>query len=346
MNGTINDYATIVNNVLKYIAPKVSPNVTPEYLDFMYKVDNNERIYTDIGVTGLGMAEIIPDGGVGVSDAPIQGFTKNYVQMHFTKKVRMTFQANFFLFESAAAKIKANVKSKVIEGKNAIEHAKNYLAQCLLAQGFGTSFTWTPINAVGTPMPISTLGADAVAYWSASHPREDGGPAWSNVVIDGTTSSPQFTYSALLAARRLQALKKDGRGNPLISELDTLVCVKGSTTAQFAMTIKNTIDKGLAPQQTNLFNNAPATSTFKIVELSPYQNSAMGALNWGMFDSKMKTQDYGFLYIEALPTRAEPAVVDLLGNQDLVLNFNSLAVFGASDLRGWVWSAGDGTTTG
>ena len=345
MNGTINDYAIIVNNVLKHIAPKVSPTVKAEYLDWMFKVDNNERIYTDIGVTGLGMAEIIPDGGIGVSDAPIQGFTKNYVQMHFTKKVRLTFQSNFFLFESAAAKIKATVKSKVLDGKNAIEHAKNYLSQCLLAQGFNTSFTWVPINAVGTPTPISTIGADAVEYWTLLHPREDGGPVWSNVVLDGATYSPQFTYSALLAARRLQALKKDGRGNPLISQLDTLVCRAGSTTAQFAKTIKATIDKGLAPQQTNLFNNAPATDTFKIIELSPYENLGMGALNWGMMDSNMKNQDYGFLYIEALPTRAEPAVVDLLGNQDLVLNFNSLAVMGASDLRGWVWSAGDGSTT-
>ena len=344
MTGTINDYAIIVNNVLKHVAPKTSPTVRAEYLDWMYKVDNNERIYTDIGVTGLGMAEIIPDGGIGASDAPIQGFTKNYVQMHFTKKVRLTFQSNFFLFESSAAKIKASVKSKVLEGKNAIEHAKNYLSQSLLAQGFNTSFTWTPINNVGVPTPISTLGADAVEYWSQTHPREDGGPVWSNVIVD-VLPSPQFTYSALLAARRQQALKKDGRGNPLISQLDTLVCRSGSATAQFAKTIKGTIDKGLAPQQANLFNNAPATDTFKVVELSPYENLAMSGLAWGMMDSSMVNQDYGFLYIEALPTRAEPAIVDLLGNQDLVMNFNSLAVMGASDLRGWMWSAGDGSTT-
>jgi hypothetical protein len=344
MLGTINDYAVIVNNVLKHVAPKVSPNVRAEYLDFMYKVDNNERIYTDVGVTGLGMAEIIPDGGIGASDAPIQGYSKNYVQMHFTKKVRLTFQTNFFLFESAAAKIKSSVKSKVLEGKNAIEHAKNYLAQSLLAQGFNTSFTWTPINNVGTPTPISTIGADAVEYWSQVHPREDGGAAWSNVIVDGATASPQFTYSALLAARRLHSLKKDGRGNPLISDLDTLICRRGSTTAQFAKTIKATIDKGLAPQQTNVFNNAPATDTFKIVEVSPYENLAMDGLMWGMFDSKMVNEDFGFKYIEALPTRAEPAVVDLLGNQDLVMNFNSLAVMGASDLRGWMFSKGDGAT--
>jgi len=343
MTGTINDYAVIVNNVLKHVAPKTSPSVKPEYLDFMFKVDNNERIYTDIGVTGLGMAEIIPDGGIGASDAPIQGFTKNYVQMHFTKKVRLTFQSNFFLFESAAAKIKASVKSKVIEGKNAIEHAKNYLAQSLLAQGFNTSFTWTPINNVGVNTPISTLGADAVEFWSAVHPREDGGPTWSNVIVD-VLNSPQFTYSALLAARRQHSLKKDGRGNPLISQLDTLVCRAGSATAQYAKTIKGTIDKGLAPQQANLFNNAPATDTFKVVELSAYENLGLTGLAWGMFDSNMVNEDFGFKYIEALPTRAEPAVVDLLGNQDLVLNFNSLAVMGASDLRGWMWSAGDGST--
>jgi len=198
---------------------------------------------------------------------------------------------------------------------------------------------------VGTPTPISTLGADAVAYWSASHPREDGGPVWSNVIVD-IVPSPQFTYSSLLAARRQQSLKKDGRGMPLMSSLDTLVARSGSITAQFAKTIKGTIDKGLAPQQVNLFNNAPATDTFKVVELSPFENQGLTGLMWGMFDSKMLGQDYGFMYIEALPTRAEPAVIDLLGNQDLVLNFNSLAQLGASDLRGWMWSAGDGTSAG
>lgn len=345
MQGTINDYAVIVNNVLKHIAPKVAPTVRSEYLDFMFKVEDNQRIYSDTGVTGLGMAEIIPDGAVGASDAPIQGFSKNYTQMHFTKKVRLTFQSNFFLFESPAAKIKGTVKNKVLDGKNAIEHAKNYLAQCLLSQGFGTSFTWYPINSVGVVTPISTVGADAVAYWSASHPSEDGGPAWSNVIVD-TLPSPQFTYSALLAARRQQSLKKDGRQMPLMSTLDTLVCRSGSITAQYAKTIKGTIDKGLAPQQTNLFNNAPATDTFKVVELGPYQNLGLDGLMWGMFDSKMMNADYGFLYIEALPTRAEPAVIDLLGNQDLVLNFNSLAVLGASDLRSWMWSAGNGTSAG
>lgn len=345
MTGTIADYAVIVNNVLKYIAPKVAATTRAEYLDFMFKVTDNQRIYSDTGVTGLGMAEIIPDGGVGVSDAPIQGYSKNYVQMHFTKKVRLTFQSNFFLFESAAAKIKGTVKDKVLEGKNAIELAKNYLAQCLLAQGFGTSFVWVPINTVGTPTPISTLGADAVPYWSASHPREDGGPVWSNVIVD-VVPSPQFTYSSLLAARRQQSLKKDGRGMPLMSTLDTFVARSESQTAQYAKTIKGTIDKGLAPQQVNLFNNAPATDTFKVVELSPFENQGLTGLMWGMFDSKLMSQDYGFLYIEALATRAEPAVVDLLGNQDLVLNFNSLAQMGASDLRPWMWSAGDGTTTG
>lgn len=343
MIGTINDYAVIVNNTLKHIAPKTTPTVRAEYLDFMYKVDNNERTYTDIGVTGLGMAQIIPDGGIGASDAPIQGFSKNYVQMHFTKRVRLTFQTNFFLFESAAKKIKDSVKKKVLEGKNSIEHAKNYLAQSMLAQGFNTSFTWTPINSVGTSTSVSTIGADAVEYWSQAHPREDGGAAWSNVIVDGVTSSPQFTYSSLLAARRLHSVKKDGRGNPLVSDLDCLICRRGSTTAQFAKTIKSTIDKGLAPQQTNLYNNAPATETFKVVELSPYQNLAMDGLMWGMMDTKMMNEDYGFLYIEALPTRAEPAIIDLLGNQDLVLNFNSLAVMGASDLRGWMWSQGDGS---
>ena len=345
MTGTINDYAVLVNNVVKHVAPKVSPTIKSEYLDFMNKIDHDQRLYSDIGVTGLGMAEIIPDGGVGTSDAPIQGFSKTYVQMMFTKKVRLTYQTNFFLFEGSGAKIKEAIKSKVLEGKNAIELAKNYFAQSLLAQGFNTSFTWTPINGVGTPTPVSTLGADAVEYWTLLHPREDGGPVWSNVVLDNVTYSPVFSYSALLTARRNHSLKKDGRGMPMMSQLDTLVCRTGSTTAQFARTIKSTIEKGIAPQQTNLFNNAPATDTFKVVELSAFENLGITGLAWGMFDSSMINKDFGFQYIETLPTKAEPAMVDLLGNQDLVMNFNCLATMGASDLRGWMWSAGDGTTT-
>lgn len=345
MTGTINDYAVLVNNVVKHVAPKTAPTIKSEYLDFMNKIDHDQRLYSDIGVTGLGMAEIIPDGGVGTSDAPIQGFSKTYVQMMFTKKVRLTYQTNFFLFESSGAKIKDTIKSKVLEGKNAIELAKNYFAQSLLAQGFNTSFTWTPINGVGTPTPVSTLGADAVEYWTTLHPREDGGAVWSNVVLDGSTYSPVFSYSALLAARRNHSLKKDGRGMPLMSQLDTLVCRAGSQTAQFAKTIKNTIEKGIAPQQTNLFNNAPATDTFKVVELSPFENLGMTGLAWGMFDSSMLNKDFGFQYIETLPTKAEPAMVDLLGNQDLVMNFNCLATMGASDLRPWMWSAGDGATS-
>jgi len=130
--GTIQDYSVIVNNVLKHIAPKVAPSIKSEYLDFMFKVEDNQRIYSDTGVTGLGMGEIIPDGSVASFLMPrFRVIQKNYTQMHFTKKVRLTFQSNFFLFESAAAKIKGEVKSKVLEGKNAIELAKNYLAQCL-----------------------------------------------------------------------------------------------------------------------------------------------------------------------------------------------------------------------
>lgn len=345
MPGTIQDYAVIVNNVRKTIAPKVSPTVEAEYLKYMKKIDHGERIYSDTGVTGLGMGEIIPDGGIGSSDAPLQGFSKNYTQLHFTKKVRLTFQSNFFLFESAAKKIKENVKKKILEGKNAIEHAKNYFGQALLANGWGTSFTWTPINSVGTPTPVTTLGADGVSYWDTLHPREDGGPVWSNVVVDGATPSPLFSYTSLLAARRQHADKKDGRGMPMMSKLDRLVVRSGSNAEQLAKTIKGTIDKGLAPQQTNIFNNAPATDSFEIVSLANYGSLGLTGVMWFMFDSSMVTEDYGFLYIESLATRAEPAVIDALGNQDLVMNFNSLSIMGASDLRGWMASAGDEVAT-
>ena len=346
MDGTLNGYATIVNNVLKHIAPKVSAEDKSEYLKYMNKVVDNERIYTDTGMTGLGMGEIIPDGSIASSDAPIQGYTKNYTQVLFTKKVRITYLSNYFLFDSPAAKIKAEVKKKIVDGKNAIEQAKSYLGQAMLANGWGTSFVWTPINMPGTPTTISTLGADGVSFWDTAHPREDGGASWSNVVVDGLVSSPVFSYSSLLAARRQFSLIKDGRGNPMSgSYLDTLVCRRGSNTAQLAKTIKGTIDKGIAPQQTNIYNNAPATDTFNIIELDVWGGLGLTGVMWFMMDSKMKNEDYGFQYVEALPTRAEPVFYDAPGNQDFISNFNSIAVMGLSDSRGWMASAGDSVTT-
>jgi hypothetical protein len=238
MDGLLNGYATIVNNVLKHIAPKVSADEKKEYLKYMNKIEHNERIYTDTGVTGLGMAEIIPDGAIASSDAPIQGFTKNYTQVLFSKKVRISYLSNYFLFDSPAAKIKADIKKKIVDGKNAIEQAKSYLGQSLLANGWGTSFTWRPLNGVGTPTLISTLGADNVEYWTTTHPREDGGPVWSNVIVDGLVPSPVFSYSALLAARRIGANIKDGRGNPtstlLLSAVDqTLLSLRRLSSLQW-----------------------------------------------------------------------------------------------------------------
>ncbi len=344
MDGLLNGYATIVNNVLKHIAPKVSAEDQSEYLKYMNKIDHNERIYTDTGVTGLGMAEIIPDGAIASSDAPIQGFTKNYTQVLFSKKVRISYLSNYFLFDSPAAKIKAEVRKKIVDGKNSIEQSKSYLGQSLLANGWGTAFTWRPLNGVGTPTLFSTLGADGVAYWAANHPREDGGPVWSNIIVDGLTPSPIFSYSSLLAARRQQALKKDGRGNPLDAALDTLICRKGSNTAQLAKAIKGTIDKGIAPNQTNIFNNAPATETFEIMELQVWQGLGLTGVMWFMMCSSKKNEDFGFQYIEAMATRAEPVFYDAPGNQDFISNFNSIAIMGASDLRYWMASAGDGVT--
>jgi len=344
MDGYLNGYATIVNNVLKTLVPKVSVEDKKEYLKYMNKIVHNERIYTDLGVTGLSMAEIIPDGAIAASDAPIQGFSKNYTQVLFSKKVRISYLSNYFLFTSELAKVKPMVKAKIMDGMNSIEQSKSYLGQAHLAQGWGTSFSWVPLNGVGTPTLISTLGADGVEYWSQAHPREDGGATWPNVVVDGLTPSPAFEYSPLLAARRQGSLIKDGRGNPMMIDFNTLIVRYGSNAAQVAKGIKATIDKGIAPGQTNIFNNAPQTSTFEIIELASWGGLGLTGLMWFLTDRNQMNENFGFQYIEAMPTRAEPVFYDAPGNQDFISNFNSIAIMGASDLRTWLASAGDGVT--
>jgi hypothetical protein len=222
--STIFDYSVVLDNRTKVISPRTSPTVPEEYALYTNKVDYNQLTYTTTGITGVGMGQVITDGQIPSSDAPIQGYTKSFNQIIFTARVRLSQQSAYFLFNSKdGAKIDGDIKSKVLNLKNAITHSKNYFMQSLLAQGFTTSFSFSPINALvqSTVTVVDTTTADGVAYWSAAHTREDGGANWSNLIVSAGTTNPTFSFAALMASRTNQTAKKDGRGMPLIgSTLD------------------------------------------------------------------------------------------------------------------------------
>ena len=341
-NGLLTDFSKILDNRVKYISPKVGVTVTPEYTKYMNTRTNAERVTTDIGIAGLGMANFVTDAEISPADAPIQGFEKNFIQQHLTHKVKLSFQTMHFLVKMKdKAKLDSEVESKVMNLNRALESAKSYYAQNFLAQGFSASWNFTPISGVSaTVTQVDGTTADGVEWWSQAHTREDGGPNWSNVVVDGLTPSPLFAMSSLEAAHQLQALKKDGRGLPLGGSLTHLVCLFGSRTSQIAKRIKGTLAKDIYP---GTFQDAPSVSNFEVIELANYGGTGVGPLQWYMFDMALKSKDYGPQYIESLPNTIAPSMIDP-ENKDLIMQGDCIFQMGAADMRNWVASNGDGTT--
>lgn len=341
------NYATILNDRQKKIYPVVSPTKVEEFTKYTTKIDWNQYQHTTTGVTGLGMGQVIADGSVPASDAPIQGFTKTYTQAIFTQRVRISKQAFYYLFDAKdAKKIDAMVKAKILDLKNSIVDLKNYYAQSILANGWATSFTFTPIGGFQGSVTVDTTGADGVAYWSASHPREDGGTAWSNIISSGT-ANPVFSFTALLAARAQQVNKKDGRGLPLTgTKLDVFMFQNQSAAFFLAQSIKKTLESGkypsATPGTTGTFVDGNPTDSFEVIGLIPFGSSGTGvtSLMWFGMDSGMKNEDYGFKYIESMPLDISPFQEDFVGNMDYISTVTCYCQFGASDLRGWMASNG------
>lgn len=344
--STIFDYSTILDNRTKVISPRTSPTVAEEYAQYTFKVDYDQLTYTATGVTGLGMGQVITDGQIPASDAPIQGYTKSFNQVIFTERARLSQQATYFMFNSGdGAKVDAALKTKILSLKNSITHAKNYYMQSLLAQGAGTSFTFAAINtvAVVSGTVVDTTTADGVAYWSAAHLREDGGPNWSNLV----SGSPAFSFANLLAARTQHTAKKDGRGMPLIgSTLDTFVFQLNSSAYYLATSINGTIKSGkypsASPGVSGSFVDATPTASFEIIALAPYGSTApqtgVSSTNWFAFDSKQINKDTGFQYVQSMNLTISDWKIDYVGNMDYVTTATEYCQFGAADLRYWMAS--------
>lgn len=332
-------YSTILDARVKKIYPVVQPTVIEEYAKYSNKVTWNQLQYVMTGVTGLAMGQIIADGQVPASDAPIQGNTKTFTQAIFTNRVRLSKQSYYYLFTAKnGAKIDQNIKSQVLNLKNSIVQLQNYYAQSILANGASTSFSFTPIGGFQGSVTVDTTTADGVALWSASHTREDGGANWSN------TTTGVFSFANLLAMRTLHAQKKDGRGLPLMSQLDTFIFQRGSSAAFLAASIKKTLESGkypgATPGTTGTFVDANPTESFEIILTEPYGGSGTSSVQWFGFDSKMVNENYGFQYIESMPLEISDLREDFVGNLDLIMTATLYCQFGASDLRGWYYSTG------
>lgn len=337
MNRT--NYASILDARVKKIYGVVKPTIREEFKEYSNHVSHQEYQYVMTGVTGLGMGQVIADGQVPASDYPIQGYTKTFTQAIFTNRVRLSKQAYYYLFKSKAGKkIDEKLKTQILSLKNSIVHLQNYYAQSVLANGASTSFSFTPINGFSGSVTVDTTTADGVALWSASHTREDGGTNWSN------TTTGVFSFANLLAMRSLQAAKKDGRGLPLMSQLNKFIFQVDSTAYFLATSIKKTLESGkypsATPGSTGTFVDAAPTASFEIVATAPYGGTGTSSIQWFGFDSSMVNADFGFQYIESMPLEISELREDFVGNLDLIMTATLYCQFGANDLRGWYYSTG------
>lgn len=334
----VNSYSTILDARMKKIFPVVASSVAEEYLSIANKVNWEQQQYVMTGVTGLSMGQIINDGAVPASDAPIQGYTKTFTQAIFTQRVRLSKMAFYYLFKSKNfAKIDADIKSKVLSLKDSVTHLRNYYAQCLVKGGGAagsTTVAFTPLNGFSGSVTADCSTADGVKYWSASHTREDGGSNWTNVAA-GT-----FSFANLLATRSTHSLKKDGRGLPLMSTLDTLVFIKDSSAHYLAQSIANTLKSGKYPSSTpgttGTFVDSNPIPAFTIVTLSNYGGNGLVSTDWLAFDSAAKNDNFGFQYVESMPIELTELRNDYVGNNDLVADAIVYCQFGANDLRYWM----------
>jgi len=337
---------SLLDNRRKTIIPQVSANVEEEYKKYTNEVSDKKYQYSMLGITGLGMGQIIADGQIPASDAPIQGFAKTFVQVIFTSRVRLSQQGAYYMLQNGdQVGLDKMIADQITDVKNAVVHLKNYLAQSYLMGGFGTSVTFVPQGSTGaSATTLDTTGADGVAFFSASHPREDGGTAWSNLITSGTVN-PTLSLTAIIAARAQHTAKKDGRGLPLIgSTLDRIIVLKNSAAYALASSIKATLDSGKYPSAqpgvAGSFVDANPTYSFELIGLANYGGTGVTSAAWFMFDSKKLDKHYGLQYVKSMELQSTPFQVDYVGNMDIVSTATEYATFGGADFRYFMASNG------
>ena len=341
------DFINVLDNKVKKVFPVVASSIEEEYTKYSTKIVEKQRDYSLQGVTGLSMGEIITDGQMPATDTIIQGFAKTITQGIFHKRVTFSYASYYYLFEAGdLAKIESGVKSQILDLRNSITHLKNYLAQSMLQNGFSTSFQFSPIGGFSNSVTYLTTGIDGVAAFSASHPQEDGGTAWSNIINSGTPN-PIFSLTSLVAARRQLADRKDARGLPMTGiKGDTLIVLDRSTAHTIALSISNTLKQGKYPSTSagvsGSFVDANPTESFDIMPLMRYGGTALNDSTYFIIDKSMIKEGFGLHYVQSMPVTSSPTYQDLSGNMDYILNVTEFAAFGFGDMRGWMASNGTG----
>lgn len=304
----------------------ISPADKVEYSKMYYNIESvPDYITKDSSITSIAaFTKIAENQGIPAA-SPYQGFEQVYTQSFFSGMLRITRPMWRYGIETR------KLEGLVRELKNdAIRFREQVLANVL---NNATSTSYTDTTGL-LSFSVTNTGGDGVAFESASHTREDGGPDWSNVITDGVTNNMDFDYDSWKAALTVAQAIRGGVGEILDINLDTVV-VRSQSQAHFrAQEILKSIERGERPGTAN--RDGSITRAFKIVDI-PYLTSSSVA--WGAFDASMVGPKFGLQYKEGMALNLDPQFIDY-DTKEMKYSAGMDFSFGFNDVRNWVWSTG------
>lgn len=325
---SLGDAADLTDVAIQRIWKKASELQKVRYFDKYVNVESGvtDLLLKDSSITGLGEAARVTEQAVVTGEAPVQGYDKTFTQVEFGKLLSVTKQMWKFGIK------KRDLTNIVDELRAACERKRESMSADRLDNSFST--TYTESDDAGN-FSITISGGDAVAFVSNAHTREDGGTNWNNRITDGTTVNMDLDYDALKAAHRTASLVRDGKGNLMDVNLDTLVIRKGHANHFRAMEILGAIKTGGARSiPGSADNDAAGTPSYKVLALPHIESNTA---YWWMFDSSRIGLQYGLQYKESQPIELEgPNLVFKTGE----IQYKSTMLFdlGFNDSRYWVGS--------
>ncbi len=287
-----------------------------------------DLILKDSSMSGLSEADFVgAENAIIKGEVPVQGFDVSYTQEMLATMTAFTWKDWQYGIK------KRKMESVVRELLNALLRKRERLAAEMVNNAHLTSYSASGLNGTTT---ITLTGGDGLAAASASHTREDGGANWSNIVTtESGTLNPAFDYDAIKAAHRTAANIPDPKGNPMMLNLDTLVCTKGSAVHFRALEIKKAIATGKIPGSAD--NDGSGVADFAIIALPPQYLTNVAY--WAMFDSSKKGDEFGYQYKESVGPTLDPVNVVYLTKE---LQYTAYMAYdmGFNDMRIFVFSKG------
>lgn len=302
-----------------------SPADLEEYHnDYYYSEPVPDYITKDSSLTSISTFSKIPENGNIPADSPYEGFKQTYTQSFFSGMLRITRPMWRYGIQTR------RLESIVMELKNdAIRFRETVLAN-VINNATSTSYTETTGKFA---FSVTNTGGDGVAFQSASHTREDGGPNWSNVTTDGTTNNMSFDYNAWKGALKTGQAVLGGVGEILDLDLDRVLCKKNSSVHFRAQEILKSIERGEGPLTANRIGSIDRSYT---IAPNPYLTSDTA---WGAIDSGKIGPKFGLQHKEGMPLTLDPQFIDY-DNKEMKYSAGSDFAYGFNDSRIVMWSTG------